>query len=117
VPPDIRLDFESEEAMADFWARHSIRHGPHTKFVLSDRGQRRLEDFRRRLAEKKLRITMMMDPWLKQTLEDLARPLGIGYQTLAHVYLAERVISELHARGEASGKFADASGGKAVSPS
>jgi hypothetical protein len=103
VSPDARLNFESEEELEDFWARHSIGKNAQPGFALSDRGQRQLEDSSRRLKERKLRITMMIDPWLKQNLEELARPLGLGYQTLAHVYLAERVISELNAqRGAAA---------------
>lgn len=98
MSPDTQLNFESEEEMENFWARHSIGQNAQARFALSDKGQRQLEDTSRRLKERKLRITMMIDPWLKQTLEELARPLGLGYQTLAHVYLAERVISELSAK-------------------
>ena len=98
VSPDARLNFESAEDMKNFWAQHSLGESAKTRFVLSDKGQRQLKDSRRRLNERKLRITMMIDPWLKKNLEDLARPLGLGYQTLAHVYLAERVISELSAK-------------------
>lgn len=44
---------------------------------------------------RKLKVTMMIDPRLKHSLEVLARKKGIRYQTLAQMFLKEKVDQEL----------------------
>lgn len=44
---------------------------------------------------KKVRISMMIDQALKESLKNLARKKGIGYQTLAHIYIKTAIINEL----------------------
>ena len=94
VSPRAIVDFEDEEALEAFWKRHVLAEGSVAHMQLSPKGERHLDDIRKRLGEKKLRVTMMLDPWLKEGLEELAEPLGIGYQTLAQIYLAQRVTRE-----------------------
>ena len=94
-----RLGHVAEQAVPGvaFWLRHEIASG--MQLHLSSSGKVQLDAIRRQIGQSKVRITMMMDPWLKETLQALSGPLGIGYQTLAHVYLAERVQTELERQG------------------
>jgi len=44
---------------------------------------------------KRVSVTMMMNPFLKQQLQRLAHERGVKYQTLIQQYLLERVEQEL----------------------
>ncbi len=78
-------EFAHDDEAADFWAEHEPE-----QFGLVPRKVRLGKK-----AERKLSVTMLMDPWLKKALEDLAAQRGVGYQTLARIWLAERVRNEL----------------------
>ena len=47
---------------------------------------------------------MMIHPNLKARLEELAAKQGVGYQTLMHEYLVDRVEQELAVEAEAHRK-------------
>ncbi|HXE72034.1 MAG TPA: CopG family antitoxin [Candidatus Nitrosotenuis sp.] len=80
-------EFADDDEAAAFWAEHEPE-----QFGLATRKVRLGEKAQRR---RKLSVTMLMDPWLKQALEELASRRGVGYQTLARMWLAERVQQEL----------------------
>jgi len=101
VAAEAVLDFDDEDELEVFWSRHKISGPSKLQVTLSERGERHLAKIRDRSGQRKQRVTMMLDPQLKRNLEDLAASLGIGYQTLAQIYLAEAVNKALAAQGRA----------------
>ena len=79
-------EFKDDEELADFWARHDpVRFGlPETRVNVSPKAGKL----------KKLTITMLLDPWMKAALIEQAEKRSIGYQTLARMWLAERLQAE-----------------------
>ncbi len=98
VPVNVVLDFDDEEALESFWERHKPAQPSRFQVLLSEQGARHLEMLREKSGVRKQRVTMMLDPQLKRNLEELAGSLGIGYQTLAQIYLAEAVDKALASR-------------------
>lgn len=100
VPANRVFDFDDEEELEAFWSRHRVSHPSRLQVTLSDQGAHHLERIRERSGQRKQRVTMMLDPQLKRNLENLAAPLGIGYQTLAQIFLAEAVNKALTAQAK-----------------
>ncbi|MHB2019517.1 MAG: CopG family antitoxin [Candidatus Xenobia bacterium] len=86
-------EFESDEAEEAFWDVHSPDQFPSNQVRLKLRG-------RPVAPVKRERISMMIHPNLKARLEELAAKRGVGYQTLMHEYLVDRVEAELQAETE-----------------
>lgn len=80
--------FESDAEMEEFWDTHDPALFPSRPMTLKRRG--RPEE-----PVKRIKVTLMLFPGLKERLEDLARRRGVRYQTLVQQYLTERVEAEL----------------------
>lgn len=87
---DALPDFGSDEVEDAFWDRHSPRQFPNLfkrTMSLTQMGG----PVRPIPRERRVKVTLMMRPSLKSSLERLAEKKGIGYQTLAQEILSERV--------------------------
>lgn len=81
-------DFPDDQAEEAFWDLHSPSQFPLRPAQVRLRG-------RPAKALKKQRVTLMLNPRLKEHLVELADRQGLGYQTLIQQYLLERVEQEL----------------------
>ena len=84
--------FENDDDEVVFWSEHKPE-----MFGLKERRIKVGKDFgqRKKLPEdRKVSVTMLLDPWLKTALVEQARKRGVGYQTLARMWLAERLQQE-----------------------
>ena len=86
-------DFVDEDEEEAFWDVHSPAQFPlrSVKVRLKGRG-------RPVALLPRQRVTLMLNPRLKERLIELAKKRGIGYQTLIQDYLLERVERELSVR-------------------
>ena len=82
-------DFADDDEEEDFWDSHSPSQFPLRSIRVNGRG-------RPQLALRKQRITIMLNPQLKEHLVVLAAQRGVGYQTLIQDFLLERVAQELN---------------------
>jgi predicted DNA binding CopG/RHH family protein len=82
-------DFDDEDEEEAFWDAHSPSQFPLRSTQVRLRG-------RPPLLQRKQRITLMLNPQLKERLVELAEQRGIGYQTLIQDFLLERVAQEFN---------------------
>jgi hypothetical protein len=80
--------FASDEEMEAFWDAHDPALFPSRPMRLRRMG-------RPHESVKRIKVTLMLFPGLKEKLETLAAKRGIRYQTLVQQYLTERVEAEL----------------------
>lgn len=71
-------EFRDDEEMALFWTEHTPEQ--------SGLSTRSLRPSRTKERQKKVSVTMLLDPWLKEALVEQATRRGIGDQTLARLW-------------------------------
>jgi uncharacterized protein (DUF4415 family) len=80
-------DFSDEDEEETFWDAHSPSQFQLRSVVVRPKGRPRLD-------QPKQRVTLMLNPQLKENLIELAQQRGIGYQTLIQNFLTDRVAQE-----------------------
>lgn len=86
-------EFKDDDDEVRFWSHHTPE-----QFGLKLRRVKLGPNFGAKKGvsdTRKQSVTMLLDPWLKKALIEQAEQRGVGYQTLARMWLAERVQEEL----------------------
>ena len=83
---------KNEDEEFDFWSTHDST----DFFGETEETTEKLEIKKRRVPKK--RITMLLDPRLKQNLLKIAAEKGIPYQTLIQIWIREKVNQEIKSK-------------------